>query len=109
MPAKPETVGLSSERLRRIDEVIQGQYIDRGRLHGALLLVARRGEVAHLGALGMMDAERARPMADDTLFRIYSMPKPLTSTAFMMLVEQGLVALDDPVSRFIPGWDGLGV
>jgi CubicO group peptidase (beta-lactamase class C family) len=109
MPAKPETVGLSSERLGRIDEVIQAQYIDRGRLHGALVLVARRGEVAHLSALGMMDAERTRPMADDTLFRIYSMTKPLTSTAFMMLVEQGLVALDDPVSRFIPQWRDLGV
>lgn len=109
MSIKPEALGLSSERLRRIDGFIQGQYIDQGRLRGAQVLVARRGEVAHRGVFGMMDAERGRPMGEDTLFRIYSMTKPLTSAAFMMLVEESLVALDDPVSRFIPEWRDLGV
>jgi CubicO group peptidase (beta-lactamase class C family) len=109
MPSEPQALGLSSERLRRIDRFIENHYIDAGRLHGAVVLVARRGEVAHLGVLGMMDAERRRPMAPDTIFRLYSMTKPLTSVAFMMLVEEGLVALDDPVSRFIPEWGDLGV
>ena len=109
MHAKPDVAGMSSDRLAYIDRFLQGQYIDTGKLKGAVVLVARRGETAHLGVLGSMDAERARPMRADTLFRIYSMTKPITSLAFMMLVEQGLVALDDPVSRYIPAWKDLGV
>ncbi len=109
MHTKPDIAGLSSERLSYIDHFLQTQYIDTGKLKGAVLLVARRGETAHLGVLGSMDAERRRPMRADTLFRIYSMTKPITSLAFMMLVEQGLVALDDPVSRYIPSWKSLGV
>ena len=109
MPPEPESLGLSTERLSLIDQFLQTQYVDTGRLKGCVLLVARRGEVAHLGVLGQMDAERDRPMTANTLFRIYSMTKPITSLAFMMLVEQGLVALDDPVSRYIPAWKGLGV
>jgi CubicO group peptidase (beta-lactamase class C family) len=109
MSKKPEAVGLSSQRLQRIDGFLQRQYIDTGKLKGALLLVARRGEVAHLSPLGLMDAERGKAVREDTLFRIYSMTKPITSAAFMMLVEEGLVALDDPVHRFIPEWRDLGV
>ena len=109
MAKKPEAVGLSSERLARIDRHLQQKYIDAGRLKGALLLVARRGETAHLSVLGLMDAERGKPMGEDTIFRIYSMTKPITSAAFMMLVEEGLVALDDPVHKFIPEWEHLGV
>ena len=109
MHARSEIAGLSTERLAYIDRFLQSQYIDAGKLKGAVVLVSRRGETAHLGVLGAMDAERQRPMRADTLFRIYSMTKPVTSLAFMMLVEQGLVALDDPVSRFIPAWKGLGV
>ena len=109
MPVKPESVGLSSARLERIDQTIQNKYIDTGKLKGALVLIARRGQVAHQRALGLADAERGKPVREDTIFRIYSMTKPITSAAFMMLVEEGLVALDDPVSRFIPGWRGLGV
>jgi CubicO group peptidase (beta-lactamase class C family) len=92
-----------------VDRFLQSRYLDTGRLKGCVTLVARDGEIAHRSALGLMDAERGRPMRPDTLFRIYSMTKPLTSLAFMMLVERGLVALDDPVSRFIPGWERLGV
>lgn len=109
MSKKPETVGLSSERLARIDRFLEREYIATGRLKGAQLAVSRKGHTAHFSNLGLMDAERGRPVADDTLFRIYSMTKPITSVAFMMLVEQGLVALDDPVSRYIPSWAGLGV
>jgi len=109
MPAKPEAVGLSSHRLARLDAFLERNYIETGKLKGVVLAIARRGQVAHLSALGQMDAERARPMRDDVIFRIYSMTKPLTSAAFMMLVEEGLVALDDPVSKYIPEWKGLGV
>ena len=107
--ADPDALGLSGERLRAVDRFLQQRYLDTGRLKGCVTLVWRRGAIAHLSALGQMDAERDRPMRTDTLFRIYSMTKPLTSVAFMMLVEEGLVALDDPVSRFIPAWSGLGV
>jgi len=72
-------------------------------------LVEHKGKVVHHGALGFMDVERQRPVREDTIFRIYSMTKPLTSVAFMMLVEDGAVALDDPVHRFIPQWRDLAV
>jgi CubicO group peptidase (beta-lactamase class C family) len=109
MSKGPESIGLSSERLKKIDRFLEREYIASGRLRGAQVLVARRGEVAHFSSLGLMDAERGRPMRDDTLFRIYSMTKPLTSVAFMTLLEEGLVALDDPVERYIPAWSDLGV
>ena len=106
---RPESVGLSSARLELIDRFVQRKYIDRGLLPCALTLVARRGEIAHFNAIGMADVERKTPVREDTIFRIYSMTKPITSIAFMMLVEQGLVALDDPVHRVIPAWKELGV
>ena len=109
MSIKPEAVGLSSHRLARLDAYLERRYIEPGKLKGAIVAVARRGQVAHFSCLGQMDAERARPMREDVIFRIYSMTKPLTSIAFMMLVEEGLVALDDPVSRYIPEWKDLGV
>lgn len=109
MPADPKSVGLSPERLARIDDFLQRKYIDSGKLPGTLTMVARRGEIAHLGVRGLADVERGKPVAEDTLWRIYSMTKPITSIAFMMLVEEGLVALDDPVHRFIPEWRNLGV
>ena len=102
MPAKPEAVGLSSHRLARIDAWLERNYIEPGKLKGAVLAIARRGQVAHLSALGQMDAERARPMRDDVIFRIYSMTKPLTSTALMLLYEEGRFQLDDPIARFLP-------
>jgi CubicO group peptidase (beta-lactamase class C family) len=76
---------------------------------GALTLVWRRGEIAHFSAIGMADVERKKTLKEDTIFRIYSMTKPVTSVAFMMLIEQGLIALDDPVHRYIPEWRDLGV
>ncbi len=109
MSGKSSAAGMSAARLEAIDRFLRGRYIDTGRIPGAVMLVARRGEVAHLSALGNADCERRKPMREDTIFRIYSMSKPITSVAFMMLVEQGIVALDDPVDKFIPEWKVLGV
>jgi CubicO group peptidase (beta-lactamase class C family) len=99
----PESVGLSSVRLARIAPVMQG-YIDRRELAGVISAVSRRGQVAHLAKVGWQEIERARPMAFDTIFRIYSMSKPITSAAAMLLCEEGKVRLVDPVSRYIPGF-----
>jgi CubicO group peptidase (beta-lactamase class C family) len=109
MSARPETVGLSSTRLEHIDTFLQRKYVDTGRMPGTLSLVWRRGEIAHFSAVGMADVERKKKLAEDTIFRIYSMTKPITSVAIMMLVEQGIVSLDDPVHKFIPEWKDLGV
>src|ERR1700687_4710571 len=109
MVTRPESVGLSSSRLETMDRFLKGRYIDTGKLPNARTVIARRGEVAHFGVQGFAEVERKKPLSEDTLFRIYSMTKPVTSVAFMMLVEQGLVALDDPVHRFIPEWRNLGV
>ncbi len=105
----PKTVGFSPTRLETLDRFIQSRYIDTGKIPGALTLIARRGEIAHFSALGMADVERKQPVREDTIFRLYSMTKPLTSVAFMMLVEQGLTALDEPVHNVIPEWKDLGV
>jgi CubicO group peptidase (beta-lactamase class C family) len=104
--AKPEEVGLSSERLKRVGEAVQ-RHIDAGSVAGAVTLVARRGRIAHFEARGMMDLESKRPMPKDGLFRLASMSKPITGVAIMMLVEEGKVRLNDPVSRFIPEFKGL--
>jgi CubicO group peptidase (beta-lactamase class C family) len=109
MAIKPEAVGLSSSRLDTLDRFIKSRYIDAGKIPGALILIARRGEIAHQSVAGFADVERKKPLRDDTIFRAYSMSKPITSVAFMTLVEQGLVALDDPVHRVIPEWKNLGV
>ncbi len=107
--SKPESVGLSSDRLARIDRFLDERYIQTGKLPCAQVKVWRGGQLAHSTLLGSADIERGKPIAEDSLFRIYSMTKPVTSVAFMMLVEQGLVALDDPVAKHIPAWANLGV
>ncbi|HEY4366586.1 MAG TPA: serine hydrolase domain-containing protein [Steroidobacteraceae bacterium] len=109
MTLRPAAAGFSAERLQHLDRFLLSRYIDAGKLPGALTLIQRRGELAHYSALGQMDVERQRPLTTDTIFRIYSMTKPLTSVAFMMLVEDGVVALDEPVHRHIPQWRDLGV
>ena len=101
--------GLNPARLARIDRFLKDSYLETGRLPGAFTVVQRRGEIAHWSPLGFADVERGVKLADDTIFRIYSMTKPITSVAFMMLVEEGKVALDTPVHRFIPAWRDLGV
>jgi CubicO group peptidase (beta-lactamase class C family) len=106
--AKPEDVGLSSERLRRIGEAIQRQ-IQAGQIAGAVTLVARRGRVAHLEAFGHLDVESRKPAGTESLFRIASMSKPVTGVAILMLVEEGKIRLTDPVSRFIPEFKTMQV
>jgi CubicO group peptidase (beta-lactamase class C family) len=98
---RPEDVGLSSERLQRISDVIQ-RYISAREIAGGVTVVTRRGRVAHFEAHGMMDLESRTPMRKDGIFRIASMTKPVTGVAILMLVEEGKVRLSDPVSRFIP-------
>jgi len=98
---KPETVGLSPERLERIAGTVQ-RSIDDKRIAGAVTLVARRGHVAWFKAQGMADREAGKPMRPDTMFRICSMTKPITSAAVMMLYEEGHFLLDDPVSKYLP-------
>ena len=105
----PESVGLSSERLARIETHLNARYHDPQKIAGTLTLVARKGEIAHLSTLGLMDIERNKPMAEDTIFRIYSMSKPITSVALMMLYEHGHFQLDDPVYKMIPEWRDLQV
>lgn len=99
--AKPESVGLSSDRLERIATVIQHD-IDEKRIAGAVTLVVRRGKVAWFKAQGMSDHEAAKSMPTDAMFRICSMTKPITSVAVMMLYEEGKFLLEDPVSKYLP-------
>ncbi len=99
--AKPESVGVSSERLERIGTAVQ-QSIDEKRIAGAITLVARRGRVVWFKPQGMMDREASKPMRPDTMFRICSMTKPITSVAVMMLYEEGHFLLEDPISKYLP-------
>ncbi len=109
MSVKPESVGMCSSRLARIDRFLAERYVDSGRLPCALLQVARGGQRVHQTVLGKASLESGTPLAEDSIVRIYSMTKPITSVAFMMLVEEGKVALEDPVHRFIPSWRHQGV
>lgn len=102
----PENVGLSTTRLRRLTRAIQ-KYIDTGEIAGAVTLIARKGEIAHLEALGLADIATQRPMQFDTIFRCYSMTKPVTAVAVMMLYEEGHFKLDDPVAPLIPAFKEL--
>jgi CubicO group peptidase (beta-lactamase class C family) len=101
--------GALKARLARIDRFMADQYIRPGKLAGSLVQVWRRGERVLNSLQGMADRERGVPVAEDTIFRIYSMSKPVTAVALMMLFEQGLVALDDPVAKYIPAWADLRV
>lgn len=105
----PEIAGFSTERLRKLDRFFQARYIDTEKIAGIQMLVWRRGTLAHASVMGSMDVAGKRPLREDTIFRLYSMTKPVTSVAFMMLVEDGLVTLDDPVHKYIPEWRDLGV
>ncbi len=99
--AKPESVGMSSARLLRIGEAMQ-RYIDQGLVPGVVTMVARRGQVVHFEARGMRDVANQQPMTTDTVFRIASMTKPITSVALMMLFEEGRFLLTDPISKWLP-------
>lgn len=104
----PKEVGMSAERLARIDEHFR-HYVDDGRLPGYTVSVARYGQVAYLATYGMRDVENAKPMTLDTMYRIASMTKPITSLALMMLVEEGKLQITDPVANFIPSFANLRV
>ena len=104
-----DIAGMSKAALKRVDDHIRRNYIEAGRYAGADFLVYRRGEIVQRAAQGLADLERQAPIKENTIFRIYSMTKPITSVAFMMLVEAGRVALEEPVHKYIPEWKNLGV
>src|SRR5579875_3632600 len=113
MPAlEPETdpaeAGFDPGRLDRIDRYF-ARYVDDGLLPGWLLTISRHGRLVHVSRRGRRDAEAGLPVETDTLWRIYSMSKPITSVAAMMLYEEGALALTDPVSRFIPAFADVRV
>jgi CubicO group peptidase (beta-lactamase class C family) len=106
--AKPEQVELSSERLRRLHELIDRRIESRD-ISGAVTLVARKGQIAYFDAQGLMDVETNKPMTKDAIFRIASMTKPVVGVAILMMMEEGKVRLTDPVSKFIPEFKDLKV
>jgi len=104
MTEHTQVAGLSTDHLSNVESHLDRCYIQPGKLPGALTLVARQGEIAYVKAQGLMDVERNKPVRRDTVFRIYSMTKPITSIAMMQLYEQGRFLLDDPVHKYIPAW-----
>jgi CubicO group peptidase (beta-lactamase class C family) len=106
--SRPEDVGLSSARLQRVAELVH-RHIDAGSFSGAVTLVARDGRIAYFEAAGSMDLEAKKPMTKDAIFRIMSMTKPVIGVATMMMIEEGKVHLQDPISKFIPEWKGMTV
>ncbi|MFD1189889.1 MULTISPECIES: serine hydrolase domain-containing protein [Phenylobacterium] len=104
MDAQSQWTGLDAARLERIDDHLQRNYIGPQKIAGCQVLVSRRGHQAYLKSFGSMDVERGKAMRDDAIFRIYSMTKPITSVALMMLFERGYFQLNDPVSRYVPSW-----
>jgi len=106
--SRPEDVGLSSERLQRIHTLVQ-RHIDAGDISGAVMLVARKGQIAFVEAQGTMDVDTRKPMTRDSVFRMASMTKPVIGTAIMMMLEEGKLQLGDPVSKYIPEFKGMKV
>lgn len=106
---EPSTLGFDPARLARIDDFIKARYLDTGRFPGFSLLISRRGEIAHLSAQGQRNTETGAPMELDSIVRIYSMSKPITSVAMLSLYEEGRFRLEEPVSTFIPSWSDLRV
>ena len=105
----PKSAGLDPDRLSRIDHHLQTNYIDRGRIAGCQVLVGRHGHVAHRSSWGLMDLERRTPVADDAIWRWYSMTKPVTGVALLSLYEQARCKLTDPIHRFLPEWRDVQV
>src|SRR3984957_17428791 len=105
----PESAGMSKAAFDRIENHLRERYVEAGRFPGTQLMVYRRGQLVHNSVQGLADIERKVAVKHDTIFRIYSMTKPITSIAFMMLVEEGRVALEEPVHKYIPEWKNLGV
>jgi CubicO group peptidase (beta-lactamase class C family) len=108
MTAKPEDVGMSAERLARMDKFIHA-YVDAGRTPGVVTLIARHGKVVHVDAYGKADLASGRATRSDDIFRMYSMTKPITSTALLMLYEEGKFQLTDPLSKYFPAFADVKV
>lgn len=106
--ASPESVGISSERLKRLDATFQ-KIIDDKELPGVTLTIARKGKLVYQKSFGFQDREKSTPMTNDSIFRIYSMTKPIVSVAAMMLVEEGKLNLAEPVSKYIPEFKDMKV
>jgi CubicO group peptidase (beta-lactamase class C family) len=104
MDAQSQWTGLDATRLERITEHLERNYIGPGKITGCQVSVARHGHLAYFKSFGLMDRERNKPTTDDTIYRIYSMTKPITSVALMTLYERGFFQLNDPVSRYVPSW-----
>lgn len=109
MKVEPDAAGMDQGRLERITEHFTDRYLGPGKMVGCQITVVRGGHVAYHRSLGLMDREQNKPMMDDTIFRIYSMTKPIASVALMQLYERGLFQLLDPVARYIPEWRELRV
>lgn len=109
MDVNAKEAGLNPDRLETISSHLMDNYINPGKIAGCQVMVSRRGIPAYFKSFGQMDIERNKPVQDDTIFRIYSMTKPITSVALMMLFEEGRFQLNDPVSRFIPSFKGQQV
>ena len=108
MRANPVEVGMSAEKIAKIVPVLQ-QFVDDRKIAGAIVIVARKGRVVLFDSVGWRDLEADQPMEKDSILRFYSMTKPVTSVATMMLVEEGKLGLDDPVSRYVPELAGVQV
>ena len=106
--SQPENVGLSSERLNRVAKAFQTD-VDKGLIPGAVFLIARNGKIAYLEAIGFRDRDKKIPMSTDAIFQIASMTKPFTSVATMMLVEEGKIQLNEPISLYLPEFKGVQV
>lgn len=106
--ATPESVGMSSERLERIAPVLQ-QYVDSGELVGVVSMIARKGEIVHFDEYGVLNKDTGQAVAKDSIFRIYSMTKPITTLAVMKLYEEGKLQLTDPVERYLPAFRDVKV
>src|SRR5690606_26763011 len=106
--ASPESAGMSSQRLERIGPVLK-EYVDEGELVGVVSMIARHGQVVHFDSYGVLDKDTGAPVAKDSIFRIYSMSKPITSLAVMMLYEEGKLQLTDPVEKYLPAFKGVRV
>jgi CubicO group peptidase (beta-lactamase class C family) len=104
----PESVGMSSERLKRLEATFQ-KIIDDKELPGVTVMVARKGKLVYQKSFGFQDREKSTPMANDSIFRIYSMTKPIVSVAAMMLIEEGKLQLAEPISKYIPEFKEMKV
>jgi CubicO group peptidase (beta-lactamase class C family) len=107
--ADPDAAGMDANRLERITDHFETNFVGPGKIVGCQITVVRRGHVAYHRSIGMMDRERERPMSDDAIFRLFSMTKPIASVALMQLYERGMFQLTDPVHRYIPSWRTLKV